>query len=255
MGGRGRGYDRRVRPARISVLVIGMLLVGALEPAGALASAEATTGNATSITDSSAQLNGAIDPVYPDSAWLFEYSTSPSFAKDVHYTPGQAAGQGVEAVAATVTGLSASTSYYDRVIVYQQADTTAGPKFEPGNTVSFTTVAAPVPPHGYGHASLTHSSITVSRNVASVVMKCTGGAGALCHAQLTLSARAGGKSISCGTGQFIAAAPHSHTVRVRPTGACLSALSAAPDHRLSATLKATFSTDQTELTRRVTLVG
>jgi hypothetical protein len=235
------------------------MLVGALQPTSALASAAATTGNATSITDSSARLNGVIDPSYSDAAWLFEYSTTPNFGENLQFTRGQSTGPGVTVVAATVDRLSATTAYYYRVIVYQQAAAANGTQFDVGNTVNFKTPAkdpyAITPANSYGKASLTHPSISVAHSVAAVVMSCGGASGALCRAQLKLSAKLQGKPVSCGAGQFIAAAPHTHIVRVRPAGSCLSLLSAARGHRISATLQATFSTHQPQLTRTVTLVG
>jgi len=239
---------------RIVQVVVVLLGIGACLPAGATADTSATTGNATSVTGSSAELHGVVDPASTDSQWAFEYSTSPQFNSATQLTTAQTAGPGVEAVSATVTNLRPVTTYYYRVLDYHQAGTPYGPDYDAGNTVSFTTLSAPVATIS-GRALLDRSTFAVTQDVAPVKMTCSGKTGALCKGRLALSTKADQKTVTCGSGEFISAVPHTHIVRIRLGSGCGRLLKSAKDHRLAATLQVIFSTQQAKLTRSVALVS
>jgi hypothetical protein len=249
----------RARTIGIAVAVLAsvLALLGALVPALSLADSVAETGNATHITSSSAVLNGVIDPVYPDSVWAFQYSTTPGFTADSHVTQPQPVGPGMRAVSASVSNLSSGTPYYYRVIVYAQPDTTMPPVVHTGNTASFTTLGTgPATGPGNGRGSLVSSTLRLRGAVLSVVMTCRGAAGALCRASVSVTAPGAYRStVSCGHGTFVASAPHTHTVRLHPSATCVRQVKRARHHRLQARLTAVWSTGQGTLTRTVTLSG
>jgi hypothetical protein len=244
-----------MRFARIGLLAGAIALVGALWPAAALAESVATTGNPTSITASSVVLNGVVDPTYEDSVWFFEYSTSSNFGADKDYTKPIAVSNGLHLVSATVDGLAPATVYYERVVVEAQPDTTLSPVFNVGDAESFVTLTGSSKEKKDGVGSLTSRTILVKGGVALVIMHCKGTAGALCTATESLTAEgASGKPIACGSGRFIASAPHTHTVRTRLASGCLSLLLDDRGHRIGAHLTALFSTRQPKLSEAITLV-
>jgi len=238
-------------------LIGGLLIVlCALVPAVALADAVASTGNATSITQTSAELHGVIDPTYSDNAWTFEYSTAPDFSVNPQVTHPQAAGSGTQAVSAAVSGLKPNTTYYYRVAVYWQSGT-GSPSYRMGNTVSFTTLSPP-PKESVGRVTVSGSALAVRHGSALVKMRCGYGAAkkSLCLSKLTLTAPIGRHHarVTCGTGKFGAWAPAAQTVKIPLAKPCLAALRAARRHRLKATLHAVFLGAQ-PLSRAVTLRG
>lgn len=239
-------------------LIGGFLIVlCAFVPAVALADSVATTGNATSVTQTSAELNGVIDPTYSDNVWAFEYSTARDFSVNPQVTKPQAVGSGTQAVSATVKGLTPNTTYYYRVAVYWQPGT-GRPTYRTGDTVRFTTLA-PAPQQGFGRAALGSAALKVRRGTALVTMRCQSGAAkkSLCLSKLTLTAqvRRHHAAVTCGTGKFSAWAPAARTVVIRLSKTCSNAVRSAHNHRLKATLHAVFLGGQPALSRSVTLRG
>ena len=117
----------------------------------------ATTEGVSALGQSSATLNGTIDPQGAQTSYYFEYSGPGTFSM----VSGEAgAGSGATAATAPVNGLSPKTTYKYRLIATNAGGTTAG------SYQTFTT--APPPPLGPpavatgGTSNLTPSSVTLS---------------------------------------------------------------------------------------------
>jgi hypothetical protein len=126
---------------------------GGRRPALARAASPVTTGPATSITALSAVLTGTINPTNPDSAYSFQYGSTPT-ALNLH-TAIQPVGAGERQVSAGVANLQPDTKYYYRLVLEQGSYPGKGYL---GATLSFTTMAAPPTVATTGSAS----SITAS---------------------------------------------------------------------------------------------
>jgi phosphodiesterase/alkaline phosphatase D-like protein len=101
-------------------LVTGMVATsGVVAPALAASPMVVSTGNATSVTMSGADLNGIVNIEGQHSQWLFEYTAQAGFKRGVKVTPAVAAGVGLRLVERRVTGLKPGTTYYWRVVVRQ----------------------------------------------------------------------------------------------------------------------------------------
>lgn len=96
----------------------------------------ATTSAASSVTSTSAKLNGRVDPNGRPTSYLFEYGTSAAYGSK---TPSASAGSGTSiiAVARTVSGLRAGTLYHFRIVATSDAGSS------PGADQTFTTQAPP----------------------------------------------------------------------------------------------------------------
>src|SRR5882672_119741 len=100
------------------------------------AAPQASTGGASSVTPTSATLNGTVTPSGRTTTWFFEYGTSTSYgsktpAKDV------APATSPFAVAGQVTGLTAGRVYHFRLVATSDAGTSRG------SDQTFTTAVAP----------------------------------------------------------------------------------------------------------------
>jgi streptogramin lyase len=95
-----------------------------------------TTGSATGITESGATLNGTVNPEGTETKYYFEYGTTESFGSK---TAEASAGSGTIAVEVSkaITGLTASTTYYYRIVATNSGGTTYGA------TKTFATSAKP----------------------------------------------------------------------------------------------------------------
>jgi hypothetical protein len=85
----------------------------------------AVTGSATSVTPTSATLNGTVNPGSRATTWYIEYGTSTSYGTK---TPVKDAGAGTSdvAVSAAVTGLATGKTYHFRVVATSDAGTSRG---------------------------------------------------------------------------------------------------------------------------------
>ena len=85
----------------------------------------AVTGSATSITVTSATLNGTVDPNGRATAWYFEYGTSTSYGSK---TAEKSAGSGTStmSVSAPVSGLARGRLYHYRLVATSDAGTSRG---------------------------------------------------------------------------------------------------------------------------------
>ena len=92
----------------------------------------AITNSASDVSQTSATLNGSVNPNSASTSYWFEYGTSQSLGNT---TSAQSAGNGTsnQNVLAGVTGLSANTTYYFRVVAQNSYGTTQG------SVLSFTT--------------------------------------------------------------------------------------------------------------------
>jgi phosphodiesterase/alkaline phosphatase D-like protein len=99
-----------------------------------------TTSVASSISSTSATLNGTVNPNGSSTTVFFEWGTSSTLATS-STTSSQSIGSGTSSVSVTVnlTALSASTTYYHRIVGQNSAGTSRG------SIVGFTTLSGAVP--------------------------------------------------------------------------------------------------------------
>jgi hypothetical protein len=85
----------------------------------------AATGSASSITSTTATLNGTVNPNGRSTTWYFEYGTSTSYGSK---TPVKDAGAGTSATAVSVTvaGLTTGRLYHFRLVASSDAGTSRG---------------------------------------------------------------------------------------------------------------------------------
>jgi hypothetical protein len=93
------------------------------------------TLGASNITDSSATLNGTVDPASQNGTFQFIFGTAPNALN--HATPSQPLPTSAAPVSADLSGLSAGTTYY-----YELQSTTGNQTYS-GQVVSFTTIGPP----------------------------------------------------------------------------------------------------------------
>lgn len=97
----------------------------------------ATTVAASSITTSSATLNGTVNANNATTTVTFEWGTTTSLGNSINATPNSVTGTTNTNVTASLTGLSANTTYYYRVKAVSANGTTYG------STMNFTTASNP----------------------------------------------------------------------------------------------------------------
>lgn len=97
----------------------------------------ATTVAASSITTNSATLNGTVNANNATTTVTFEWGTTTSLGNSINATPNSVTGTSNTNVTASLTGLSANTTYYYRVKAVSANGTTYG------STLNFTTTANP----------------------------------------------------------------------------------------------------------------
>lgn len=165
------------------------------------------TGAASSITSSSATLNGTVNPNGEEvTSCTIEYSTSSSLANPTSAPCGSpGAGTSPVPVSRSATGLMANTTYYFRVAAESAAGKGAG------STQSFTTLPNPPTVETLPASSITSSSATLAGTVNP-----NGGEVTSCSIEYSTSpSLTGASSLSCGS-------PGSGTspvaVSVQPTG-------------------------------------
>lgn len=244
----------------------GMVLAAAAAgPASANAATFATTGNATSVTASGADLNGVAQPAAAGASWRFQYSQTPGFTAAVEVTAPVKLKRGLTVVERHVSGLVAGTTYYYRLLVESpQGDQTIDTF---GATASLTTLGTttasnkpytlgvpPVPTDG--RAKVVGTTLPVTRGSVGVLMSCGGMAGKPCRGTLAIGVRdTKGKDLLCGSARYAAFAPRSHSVAIRLSRPCLALVRSAKHHRLQVVLRVVFSTRQAMLWRLAVLAG
>lgn len=239
--------------AILTAVILGLGAPGAQANVASAAQADiVSTGTVTSITSTSALLNGLAFPSLPDSFWTFQYGTTTGYAQ---HTAASALGSGLNAVDVRVSGLQPATVYHYRLEVVRGAAVVAA-----SPDATFTTAPAPSssgqPP--YGKPRLISRRVAVVGGKALISFRCTGPAGARCPGLVAISVKRRLKRHSvttpCAAGQDLALAAAVAPLRLRVRGACLAALRAAATHRLGAELDALFAGQRRVMRRRVTLV-
>lgn len=115
------------------------ILIATVLAFAAAAAPIAVTGDATGVGPTSATLQGGVNPEGEATTWYVEYGTETEYGLT---TPVQDAGAGTEPVdvAATVSGLTANTTYHFRVVAANPSGTTLG------DDETFRTADNPAPP-------------------------------------------------------------------------------------------------------------
>lgn len=206
-------------------------------------SATATTGNATSVTDTAATLNGIVNTTNPDSEWAFQYGTGTSYGQTT--TP-QAIGAGAAAVSVRLTGLQKNTTYHFRLVVAQGSYPTV---YSAGGDATFTTNSK-----AFGVLRLRKTKLKIKHHRVNVKLKCGGASGAQCAGKLSITIPTGaGKNVRCLSTSFNVNAVKKFKLRRKVRKACRALVSSSKTHRRTATLVATYSGNQSRLKRTVVL--
>jgi len=192
--------------------------------------AVATTGDATSITRTSALLSGVVDTSLPGTTFFFQYGTTTAFGRKTQTKP---VATGLSAVSSHVRGLRAGTRYYFRLVVYQGGNASMAAY---GGSHTFKT-KPPAP-----RVSLRSHRLTVHHRVMTIPIRCTGPHGARCSGKVTV--RAGSRSIVCARARVRIAAGRRRGVTVPVTSRCAALLAKARHHRVRGHLIGRFSTAQ-----------
>jgi hypothetical protein len=234
-----------------------MMLVGS--GIGDAADSPAVSGQASSVTTTTAQLNGTVNPGGLDTFYAFQYGTSSSYGQDTSPV-GPLTGTSGMSVSTLVRGLQPGTTYHFRLIAIQgQAGTSGESNGFTGNDETFTTsssgsISATSTKGGkHAKASLLSRTLHVSHGATHVKWKCSGSAGASCKLKMSLTVRSGKHTVSCGSATFSAATGKHRSVRVGLKSRCVTLVNAALHHRLGATLKAVSSVGKLKVA--VKLVG
>ena len=111
----------------IKLLIAGLLVLGALAPAVALAASSptATTGPATNVSSDSAVLTGTVAPHGAATTYAFRYGTSSALG---YQTPSKRVGPDTKRVTTTqlFDGLSPGTTYYYQLAALNSTGAAAG---------------------------------------------------------------------------------------------------------------------------------
>jgi phosphodiesterase/alkaline phosphatase D-like protein len=187
------------------------------------APAAITTAGATAITQTAATLAGTVNPNSGNvTACKIEYGTSTGYGSQAGCASLPGSGSSPVAVSASLSGLTANTTYHFRLVATNAGGTTNG------SDQTFTTLAntcatdpslcppGPKPePQGTAKAA---SSASVSANKASLKLTCTGGA---CKGSFKLTAKLKQgkktKTLTIGKGSFSLAAGAAKTLTVSIT--------------------------------------
>jgi hypothetical protein len=121
----------------------------------------ATTGPALSLTSSSANLTGTVNPSGESTTFSFQFGTTTGYGSQ---TNPQSAGSGSadQVVSATLTGLNAGTTYHYRLIATNNSGTTVGVD------ATFTTQGAPPPSPPSPPTATTRSATSIGTTSATV---------------------------------------------------------------------------------------
>ena len=106
-------------------LAIAALVAAALVQGAAAAVPTAITGTVSAVGGSSATLNGTVNPGGAVTEWWFEYGTSSSYGSATTHTS-TGSGSANVAVSRALTGLSAATTYHNRLVAKNVSGTANG---------------------------------------------------------------------------------------------------------------------------------
>src|SRR5688572_24468830 len=122
----------------------------------------ATTAPALSLTSSSANVTGTVNPNGQDTTYSFQYGTTTAYG---FQTNPQSAGAGTQdqVVSGNLTGLDSGVTYHYRLIATNISGTTVGAD------LTFTTLGAPPPPPpSPPPTAATAAAVRISRTGATV---------------------------------------------------------------------------------------
>jgi hypothetical protein len=130
---------------------------GVLGTSGSASAPQAVTGTASSVTPTSATLNGTVNPGGRATSWYFEYGTGTSYGTRTA-TKDAGSGTSTVTVSAPVTGLATGRTYHFRLVATSDAGTSRGADqtFLASSPPTVTTKAA---------SSVKDSSATLNANV------------------------------------------------------------------------------------------
>lgn len=212
-----------------------------------IGSATATTSDATSVTASSAMLNGAANPDY-SAQWAFGYGPTANYGQVTKLFP--IPGGNLSLVSIEVGQLIPGTTYHYRLGVIENAG--GHPIFAFGADRTFRT--AGTAPRQYGTANLISPRLSVSRGgYVAMRFTCAGSEAAVCIGTIAVSARTHARPADCGGGVFMAYGGHSGVIRAKVGHACGALLARSGSHPLQASLSAKWLTHQAPQHRPVTL--
>jgi hypothetical protein len=253
-------------PRKAIALITGVVMASSLAvPALAAASTLVSTGNATSVTTVTADLNGVVDTSVKGSEWLFQYGLSSDLSAGATSTPATGAAVGLDAVERQVTGLVSGDTYFWRVVLRtptaKRVDSTYG-RTTKLTTLASTTTGGSTKPYAIappkqktgGVARITNRSARVKDGRIPVEISCTGAHGARCRGELTVTVLHH-KSIACGSARLSTFAGRKPTVKVSLSRTCLALLSTAGGHTWPAVVHLAPSTQKAAVNAGVKLVG
>jgi hypothetical protein len=232
-----------------------MMLVGA--GVGDAASPPAVTGQVSYVTGSSAQLNGVVEPGGLSTFWAFQYGASATYGHN-SAPVGPLIATGHTSVSTLIRGLQPNTTYHFRLIAIQGAAGTSGDASGfTGDDVTFKTSSSTLTKNRskQAKASLRSHTLVVRHGKVLMPWGCSGSRGTACRGTISLNARGRAARVSCGIGNFRAAAGKHSTVRATIGHSCLTLVNSAPHRRLRGSLTAVFSQGTGSLVTTVTLVG
>ena len=211
-----------------------------------LAAPVATTGSATNVTSTAATLTGLANPSSVG-YYAFQYGTSTSYTR---ITTPASIPAGAHNVSARVTGLSPGTVYHFRLVVVQTNPLGSAYAVPVGGAdATFTTSSTSPPKQKSGTVSLLSTTIKVMHGKAIVHLNCNGPSSARCAGTIALSVG----SRPAGSKRFSTNGHHNVTVKVKLSRRVRKTLKTR--HSLGAQLTGTFSTNQGQLSRSVTLLS
>jgi hypothetical protein len=150
-----------------------------------------TTGGSSSVTETSATVSGTVNPNGSEvTNCHVDYGTSTSYGSQAPCASAPGSGTSAAAASASLSGLTAGTTYHYRVVATNAGGTTNGAD------ATFTTAAAAGGGGGGGGGGvnpgtlvLTSHKATVNGSIATVAVSCTGDQGATCRGSVTFMAK------------------------------------------------------------------
>jgi hypothetical protein len=154
--------QRRVasRLGGIATVLLLSLMCAFVEAASA-AAPSATTGAATNVTANSARVSGTVNPNGEATTYSFQFGTTAAYGLQ---TNAESAGSGTQPqdVSATLTGLTAGTTYHYRLIATNASGTTVGAD------ATFTTSGSPPQPSSPPPTVTTLAAVGIGQTRATV---------------------------------------------------------------------------------------
>jgi len=231
----------------LAVAAVGIVSAGALTPLGsAIGASSATptamTGDATTVSQNQATLNGTVNPNGTQTNYVFQYGTTTAYGR-TSSTASAGAGTAPVAASRNVTGLAPGTTYHYRIVA-----TNTQKKQDVGLDRTFTT--QPAPPAPSRIALFGHTAFSSPSSVFGVFVGCFGPS--QCSGKMTV--RAAGRVIGSRS-LFFVNANDGGIVHLTLNRTGRSLLARAPGHHLAATVNVTGVNGTTgQTSKSVTIV-